>query len=410
MKHAAIIPLIGGEILSSDEIYETKPEYILSYSGFMNNEKHLINYYKSKGYDVPYHILDKVDFSSLNLPSVDIVSSTCPCAGLSNYHHAYGEENQNNQWMEKTTQLILNEVKPKVMWGENAPALATNVGKFMKDKLMKIADDAGYNMSIYLTKSLNHGVPQIRRRTFYFFWKRDFFDNSIPIFEYYSKEPRNIRDLILNINTNFQTEVIEKKIPSKDDLYYRYFLEEVKGGMTHKEFCEFISKDETYTEPFFSIEYEMVKNMGITYEEIGEWMKLHGTKREVDRCERRHKKLTSGQNVMWRGTVVPVRHIGAFVVHMPYVVTHPLEDRYLNYREAMTIMGLPQDFELLDPEKSVNHICQNVPYDTARDMAIEVKAVMEGKRKMERASYVLQDNLSKNIREMASNHSILDFM
>jgi hypothetical protein len=103
MKHAGIIPLIGGEILASEEAYGVKPEYLLTYSGFMNNEKHLIHRYKSQGYDIPYHILDQTELSSLSLPQIDIMSSVCPCAGLSNYHNAYGEENQNNQWLEKTT-------------------------------------------------------------------------------------------------------------------------------------------------------------------------------------------------------------------------------------------------------------------------------------------------------------------
>ena len=410
MKHAGIIPLIGGEILASEEAYGVRPEYLLTYSGFMNNEKHLIHRYKSQGYDIPYHILDQTELSSLNLPQIDVMSSVCPCAGLSNYHNAYGEENQNNQWLEKTTQLVLNEVKPKVLWGENAPALATNVGKFMKNKMIDIADKAGYNMSIYMTKSLNHGNPQIRRRTFYFFWQREHFNNSIPVFEYYSRQPVNIREYLIDIKTNFQTDVISKKIPSKDDIYYRYFLEVVKNGMSHKDFSEEISKDPNFTRPFFNVEFEMVNRMGVTYETIGEWMKEQGNQREADRCLRRHVKLKSGKGVMWRGTVIPVRYIGAFVVHMPYVVAHPTEDRYLNYREAMTIMGLPQDFELLDPEDSINHICQNVPYYTAKDMATEVKAAIEGKRNMEKASFMLQDNLAKNIREKVSNASIMDFM
>lgn len=410
MKHAGIIPLIGGEILASDEAYGVKPEYLLTYSGFMNNEKHLINYYKTHGYDVPYHILDQTDFETMDLPEVDVMSSVCPCAGLSNYHHAYGEENQNNQWMEKTTDLVLNKIRPKVLWGENAPALATSVGKFMRDKMKKTADEAGYNMSIFLTKSMLHGTPQIRRRTFYFFWRRDHFNDSIPVFNFFKKEPVNIRDLITNIKTNFQTENMQTKTPTKDDLYYKYFLDVVKGGMTHKDFSEEISNDPNFTDPFFSVEYEMVKRMGVTYEQIGDWMKINGTKREIDRCERRHKKLNSGGNVMWRGTIIPVRYIGAFVVHMPFVVAHPTEDRYLNYREAMTIMGLPDDYELLDPAESVNHMCQNVPYYTARDMAYEVKAALAGERTMEKASYILQDNLSATIREKVTNQSILDFI
>jgi hypothetical protein len=94
---------------------------------------------------------------------------------------------------------------------------------------------------------------------------------------------------------------------------------------------------------------------------------------------------------------------------MPHVVTHPVEDRYLNFREAMTIMGLPQDFELLDPTKSINHICQNVPFLTAKDMATEVLATLNGERDMEQASYLVQSNLNGAIREKESNMNLTDF-
>lgn len=406
IRHAGIIPLIGGEILASDEAYGVKPEYLLTYSGFMNNEKHLINHYRKNGYEIPYHVLDSEN-APTTFESVDVVSSVCPCAGLSNYHNKYGEENENNQWLEKTTKFVLEEIKPKVLWGENSPNFAGNVGKFIRDKMLEIADKAGYNMTIYLTKSLLHGSPQIRKRSFYFFWRRDVFDNQIPTFEYYERELPTIRDLILNVKSNFQTDTISKKIPSKDDHYYRYLLEVVKGGMTHAQFSQSLV-DEKHPSPFFNVEYEMIKEMKVPYEDIGKWMAAQGLQKEADRCERRAEKLTRG-NVMWRGTILPVTHIGAFVVHMPFLTAHPIEDRYLNYREAMTIMGLPDDFELLDPENSVNHICQNVPFYTAKDMAIEVKAVLEGKREMMNASFSIQSNLERAVREQSSNYSIEDF-
>ena len=98
---------------------------------------------------------------------------------------------------------------------------------------------------------------------------------------------------------------------------------------------------------------------------------------------------------MFRGTIIPKNYIGAFVVHYPHVLTHPVEDRYVTYREAMEIMGLPSNFELLEPQKSINHICQNVPYYTAKDMATEVKAVLEGERKFVNNKFIIQSNLQK---------------
>ena len=37
---------------------------------------------------------------------------------------------------------------------------------------------------------------------------------------------------------------------------------------------------------------------------------------------------------------------------------HPDEDRYLNIREMMHLMGLPHDYELDSKSKSINHIAQ----------------------------------------------------
>ena len=80
---------------------------------------------------------------------------------------------------------------------------------------------------------------------------------------------------------------------------------------------------------------------------------------------------------MRRGTEIPCDFIGAFVAHLPFKLTHPDEDRYLTYREAMGVMKLPTDFNLIDPKKNLNHICQNVPVTTAEDMAYNIKRFLE---------------------------------
>jgi len=409
MKHAGIIPLIGGEILASDEAYGQKPEYLMTYGGFEGNEKHLLNYYKEHDHNIPYHVIDGEN-APKRYKKVDVVSSVCPCAGLSSYHNSYGEQNPNNQWLVKSTKFVLNEIAPKVLWGENAPALATNVGAFMKKKLMEIGQEAGYNMSIYTTKTLLHGNPQVRRRSFYFFWKKDVFKNKVPVFEYFDKEMPTITDLLLETKSNFQTETINKRIPSQDDPYYKYLLEEIKGGMTHSDFAAELREDETFARASYNVESEIIHHHGKNYAEVSEYMRGLGLDREADKCMRRYEKLKAGGGVMWRGTVIPIRYIGAFVVHMPHVLTHPVEDRYINIREAMNIMGLPEDYELLEPEKSINHICQNVPYKTARDMATQVKKAIEKKLPMEDATFIYQDNLSQRIRDSHSSVDITEFM
>lgn len=387
MKHATIIPLIGGEALASTEVFGNKPEYILSYDVFKDNEKHLLNYWN---HEVPYYVLDKGGAAPLN-EKIDVMSSVCPCAGLSQYHSKHGEENPNNQWMEKTARYVLGEVKPNVFWGENAPALVGKIGSFMLKKLRQIGEENGYSMSLYLTKNIKHGVPQFRKRTFYFFWKKERFGNKTPLLTYYDRPHKKIEDIITGVTSNSQMEPINSKTPSKDDPYYRYLLEEVHGGIDHKTYQEQLRTDNVRGNDVESI----IEKSGHDYNAVGKWMDKEGYEREVPKCKRKYEKLAAGGNIMRRGTIIPKDYIGAFVGHYPTVLTHPYEDRYITYREAMTIMGLPSDFELLDPKKSVNHICQNVPFQTAKDMSVEIKAVFNNERPWVDTDFLYQSNINK---------------
>lgn len=408
MKHAGIVPLIGGEILASDEAYGKTPEYLMTYSGFMGNEEHLIKHYKDNNIDVPYYVLDEEGFTNPlhKTKKVDVVSSVCPCAGLSTYHNSHGEQNENNQWMEKSSEYVLKHVRPKVLWGENAPGLAGKIGAFMREKLYHLGQENGYNFSIYLTKSLNHGNPQYRKRTFFFFWDKEHFQDRIPVFNYFDKQRPTIQELLLNVKSNFQTEVLNKKTPSKDDPYYRYMLEVVQGGMTHAEYSASVAHEEKSV----TIESRLMK-MGIKHETIAEWMdQFPEFEREAAKARRKHAKLESGGNIMLRGTIIPVNYIGAFVVHLPKVVAHPVEDRYLNIAEAKAIMGLPDNLEVIDPMKNYNHICQNVPFNTAKDMATEVKAVLENKRDLIETKYLFQNNLARKVDYQRDENSLEAFL
>lgn len=379
--HASIVPLIGGETIGSHRAFGAPPIHFMSYEAFEGNDKHILNYYDN---EIPYHVLD----AGGNIPEqkADVVSSVCPCAGLSMMSHGYGDDNDNNKWMIETANLILGDYQPKCFWGENAPGFAGKIGTNVRNQMKAIGAENGYTMSVYRTKSLLHGVPQVRERSFYFFWKDT--DGQVPIFNYYNREYTPIEELIRNVKSNFQTEPINKKKPS-DNPYYKYILEEVEGGKTHTEH----SKDVDPTSARGVDAFSYIERAGKTYNEVAEWMEANGYENEVEKCKYKHEKLARGGSIMRRGVIVPKDRIGAFVGHYPTMLTHPDEDRFINYREAMSIMGLPEDFELVDAgPKVANHICQNVPVQTATDMATEVLATLRGERKMVDTDYILQYN------------------
>jgi len=393
--HASIVPLIGGETIGSANAFGSPPLHFMSYEAFANNDQHIRNYYK----DTPYYVLDKGD--KIPEQRADVVSSVCPCAGLSMMSHGYGDDNQNNKWMVETATTILGDYRPKVFWGENAPGFAGKIGKNIREQLRGIGKENGYTMSVYRTRSLLHGVPQVRERSFYFFWQ----GNQVPIFDYYKRDYTPIETLIRNAKGT-QNNPINKNTPSENP-YYKYILEEIEGGKTHAQHSNSVPPTSARGVDAFSY----IERAGKDYSQVGKWMGENGFEKEVEKCEYKYDKLKAGKSIMRRGVIIPKDRIGAFVGHYPTMLTHPDEDRFITYREAMSIMGLPEDFELVDAsKKNANHICQNVPVKTAQDMAHEVLQTLKGKRKMVDTEYVLQYNTTNKLEFDESLSTLEDFL
>lgn len=393
--HASIIPLIGGETLGTEKAFGTRPEYFMSFEAFWANDRHIVNYYNN---EVPYHVLDKNDKPS---KKVDVVASVCPCAGLSMMHHNYGDHNENNKWLLDTTKFVLEEMKPEVLWGENAPGLAGKIGKNVREQMYKIGRSYGYSMTLYRTKSMLHGVPQVRERTFYFFWRGD----KTPVLEYYNRKHTPIEQVILNAKGNTLQDPINNKTPSKDP-WYRYILEVINKGMSHREFSAQVEPSKARGNDSFSY----IEKSGHSYPVVSEWLKNNGYEREAVSALRKHEKLESGGSIMRRGVIVPKDFIGAFVGHYPTMLTHPVEDRFITYREALSIMGHPDNFELLDPKNSSNHICQNVPVQTAADMATEVREYLAGNRQTIDSTYTVQYNGTRTIQANERHTTLAEFI
>ena len=378
-SYASIVPLIGGETIAMENVFGKKPEYIMSYGAFQANDSQLLEHYNNK---VPYHLLDNY---TGKLKEVDVVNAVCPCAGLSSLSPSSSTDNKANDWMIESAKHVLGVTKPKVFWGENAPRLASKMGAPIVEKLRKIAKENGYVMSLYKTKSKLHGLSQTRDRAFYFFWKGD----RIPHMQFYHRPHEKIEDTIRNAFVSKEdpmNELTNKNKPS-DNPFYKYVLEELEGGITHKQFQEKIDKT------INPLDY--LENRGIKYDEVSEWMSSNGFDKQSKRCLEIHKKLESGGNIMRKTTEIPKDYIGAFVGHMPTCLTHPDEDRYLTIRECLAIMKMPKDFQLQGGRKNLNMICQNVPVTTAEDMAFNIKEWLNGNLDSREANFAVFDNKTK---------------
>lgn len=381
--YASIVPLIGGETIGMQNVFGKRPEYILSYSAFEANDSQLLNYYNR---EVPYYLIDKNQAPSL-FKSVDVVNSVCPCAGLSSLSVSASSSSSTNDWMFETAKYVLGMVKPKVFWGENAPRLASKMGEPVVAKLRQIASEHGYVFSLYKTKSILHGLSQVRDRSFYFFWK----DDSCPLMPYYQRDYEKIEDTIRNAfvsDDDPMNGLANGDVPTLNP-YYEYILSEIHPGYTHKDI------QNTITRSLNVMDY--IENCGVSYDKVAKWMREKGYERVANRCEIIHQKLSSGGNIMRKLVSIPKDYIGAFVGHLPTQLTHPDEDRFLTIRECLHIMRMPKDFVLQGGRKNINMICQNVPVTTAEDMAQGILRYLNGQLDKMNSSFLLQDNRSQTM-------------
>ena len=107
--------------------------------------------------EVPYIDIEKgVDLTSHMFQNLDYIASVCPCAGLSKLNTSRGTkacsaDAEQNQWMYKSSDFILDKIKPKVLWGENAPGLFSGVGEGVLEKLRQIGQRYNYSFSVIKT-------------------------------------------------------------------------------------------------------------------------------------------------------------------------------------------------------------------------------------------------------------------
>lgn len=359
-KYATMIPLIGGESIGIMNVMNGQlPEYVISYKAFESNDSHYLNYIRTKrNWKGKYHVIDDNSSVIPNLEeSVDFVNSVCPCAGLSGLSVSSGADNATNDWMYESSEYVLENIKPKILWGENAPALSTDKGRKVADKLQKIGAKRGYSFLMVKTSSRIHGNPQGRARTFYFFFK----DGSVPNLTIPTRPTKTYSELMAECVTSENDDMNElmytKGIPT-DDPYLKYILH-----ATNSSYAEYVEA----TEKTITVLTAIAELPG-GFPAAGKWLTANGYEKQGKRSLAIQQKLDDNLNYWAYSTTIMGNFVGAFVGVAPTAWTHPTEDRYLTYREGMHIMGLPSDFELLDYRKNTNHICQNVPVNTAEDM------------------------------------------
>lgn len=382
MKHSAIVPLIGGELFGtmlaiqnySKVTYPLKasfdeecfPEEILSFSPFAKNEEHLIKYLRNNNWDGNYVFLDNVKDHTTK--DVDMVSAVCPCAGLSSLSPTSSSNSQMNDWMYQTAEYVLNVVRPQVFWGENAPALATKKGKPVADKLFEIGEREGYTLTLVKTKNSQHGIPQKRHRTFYIFTKER---NLAPNFHWTVKDQVDSKE-VLSLPRYKESDPMQRTVLGNDLYQDELFLTalEITNTKNAKELSEHFPES-------LSVCKFIVENI------TDAQLKNLSHPKAKKRITQAKKKLKAGKNY-WAHSVTMLKGIlPGVVANIPTEGINYFHDDFITVRESLRLMGMPDDFNLVtDPKNSINHVCQNVPVFTARDICSQILKYLNGNIEM----------------------------
>jgi site-specific DNA-cytosine methylase len=386
ITYASIVPLIGGETIGVMEALNGQlPEYLLSYTPFANNDAHLVNYLRDKKkWKGEYVQLDVVE--NYVPKQVDVVNSVCPCAGLSSFSTTSSADSAMNEWMYKTAEYVLGNIKPKVFWGENAPRLYSKGGEKVANRLFEIAQENGYSMTLYYTESHLHGLCQKRPRTFYFFTQSE----NAPLFKYWRRPMIPVQDILQRpINENDPMNIVTDKDDPAENPWVAYVLHRTNS----KNIRELYEK----SSETIGIIPETDRRLGQTLHEVADWMDSQNKPlfiKAASRARAMQKKLDSGKGYWSHGPTLIKGLIPSLIGAMPYAMINPFEERYLTLRECMRIMSMPDDFNLIgdNPIRSTNHICQNVPVTTAKDMMHGILEYLDGNCDFSSEPFVRQSN------------------
>ena len=415
-KWGVIQPLTGGMYIGARNAIGYDAEWCLSFPGLRDvkynkegvltlagNEYNLYNWFAKHNINLPYYTFNRGMFDQvgsledvilsdgekdvqLDYSDIDLVVAVPVCSGLSRVTTSSKEaKDEHNRNMLFIASYALGVIKPKIYIFENAPELYSNRGEEVRSELETIAKKYGYSVLYYKTDTQYHANCQKRPRTFVIFQK---WNNGVEckpqaygyehieykLAEYLSKIPAEATQQEPLPMTHFNRCLIDyaKKIYGDDwriKSYRDTMANFVKTGAWN-DFSEFMhSKD-------YITEQEMEK-----YDKF---------------LDHAHYKVSIGKNYYSMSAYIgDPDKIGSVQFKSMSSYLHPTEERHYTVREALHLMGMPHDFELLGAvEANFPKIGQNVPVRTAQFIVAEAVKILDNwDEKRESGSNVLfQDN------------------
>lgn len=231
---------------------------------------------------------------------------------------------------------ILRDFKPKFFLAENVSGMLANRHSDAVKNILKLFDEAGYDVSLTMVNAKNYGVAEERKRVFYIGFRKD-----------------------LNVSFVFprgSTENDEDKITLRDIIWDLQFTAVPSAEKNHHN-PNAINNNEYYTGAYSPIfmSRNRVKNwdeQAFTVQASGRQCQLHPQAPKMEKVEKNLCKFVEGQEHLYRRMTI---------------------------REVARVQGFPDDFKFIykDTNDAYKMIGNAVPVNLAYEIAVAIKQTIE---------------------------------
>ncbi|AEO93560.1 gp301 [Bacillus phage G] len=299
--------------------------------------------------------------NSIKAEDYDLMMANCPCSGLSQINRSASADSDTNIHFYRLFNMF-KKAQPKAFIIENAPTLIKLGYPILMDLIKELGDD--YKITLIRDYAGNHNVAMRRMRTLVVGWRKDVFDNKIPLLHMNKVAQKTIKDTI--------GDLYDKKIgevPNHELVSYR--------GWQDMEHLFYLVPQKSTNHHYSSILLTVVDNYESLKEEI--------TPKNLNTVLKAKEKLEQGKNLWDKSPCRSTDDVSAPSITSVTELIHPIHNRQWTIREYARLMGYPDDFVFYPdecPTEIVQTIAQGVPAEFVRYISEEVKAALSGERKM----------------------------
>jgi len=419
-------PLIGGMSIGFERSFGCPPIAIITAG--IKNDLHYIKYMnEDRKLNIPVIYMDSEykNFQSENdealynkiIKNIDVFAHVAVCSGLSQMNSCNSgskargcANNDQNQNMYNLTSLGMR-MSAKVVVFENAVGAYTSIGEGTVNHLRSIADSFNYTTHLVKTDTLLHGIPQSRKRTFISFYK----DSNPPVFKYEKKGFKELSSYLREIST--ESHMNDYIVEPEEVLsgLYEFILSKTNSSTLLEAIDKVgVGNKETWTVAQLTevigwdlaIEYLTDKS-----KEENDEIKLKKILKTVGEVEHYKKKKLAGLS-FWDNTPILAnrgKFTNAIVGKSLANMINPNEEKPYNIRQILHLMGMPDDFNMIEPKKNWNHICQNVPVKTSEYVSMQIKEYLMSQLPISNLTFVKQDNIKQQIDTKELSQKISDW-